>query len=150
VKTDDGTITEEVSEIDLTGGHIKPGQIGLFPMAVTVPGKSGSVQPFKTLQTYSNGKVLRWIGTPDSDSPAPRVSVQGKDAPVSDFAETPPPGSVHTNQAASAPAAADPATDEGSDGSDGNGLAIAALIIAVLGTALAGVALLTRRRPATT
>jgi uncharacterized protein len=126
-------MTQQVDRIVLTadGAGIAPGEFQEFPLSLGLPEKAVGYLTFKTLQTYSNGEVVRWIGTPESESPAPRVSVEGKDAAVSDFAEMLP----------------DPAPDEGNDGS---GLAIGALIIAVVGTALAGVALVTRRRPAAT
>jgi uncharacterized protein len=42
-----------------------------------IPGKAGQTLTFKALQTYSNGDVVRWIGAPDADEPAPRVQLTG-------------------------------------------------------------------------
>ncbi len=59
-------VTEEVSEITWSGGKIAPGQL---------PNTPGKALTFKALQTYSNGDVVRWIGAPDSESPAPQVQL---------------------------------------------------------------------------
>ena len=44
-------------------------------MSVQIPGKAGDELTFKALQTYSDGDVVRWIGAPDSEQPAPQVKV---------------------------------------------------------------------------
>ena len=50
---------------------IAPGQFQDFPLSVQIPGKAGDTLTFKALQTYSDGEVVRWIGAPDADKPAP-------------------------------------------------------------------------------
>jgi uncharacterized protein len=79
IQTDDGPITEGVSRMVWTrtnrAGGIKPGQFQDFPISVQIPGKAGDKLTFKALQTYSNGEIVRWIGAPGSDSPAPQVTV---------------------------------------------------------------------------
>lgn len=64
VKTDDGQVSEAVSTITWTAVSpataIKPGQFEEFVVAVGPLPKADSMQ-FKTLQTYSNGDVVRWI-----------------------------------------------------------------------------------------
>jgi uncharacterized protein YcnI len=80
VQTDDGPITEGVSRMIWSGtrkgsGKIAPGQFMDFPISVQVPGKAGDVLTFKALQTYSNGEIVRWIGAPSADLPAPQVKV---------------------------------------------------------------------------
>jgi uncharacterized protein len=79
VQTDDGPITEGVDRMIWTrtsrGGGIKPGQFQDFPISVQIPGKAGAKLTFKALQTYSNGEVVRWIGAPGTDTPAPQVTV---------------------------------------------------------------------------
>jgi periplasmic copper chaperone A len=134
-------ITQHVDRVVLaaTGRGIQPGEFTEFPLSVAVPEAASGYLKFKALQTYSNGKVVRWIGTPEADTPAPRISIQDKDAPIMDYAQTPPPGSVRA-------AAPDPPA---TNGNDANGLAWAALIVALLGTAVGGAALLTRRRAVT-
>ena len=46
-----------------------------FPLSVQVPDKAGTTLTFKALQTYDDGKVVRWIGPAGSDEPAPQVKV---------------------------------------------------------------------------
>ena len=79
VQSDDGPIDEEVRQITFTGhgaaGRIGPGEFMDFPLSVQIPGKAGDKLTFKAIQTYSNGEVVRWIGAPDSDTPAPRVTL---------------------------------------------------------------------------
>ena len=54
---------------------IPPGEFHDFPLSVAIPGKAGDTLTFKALQTYSNGEVVRWIGAPDADQPAPQVKL---------------------------------------------------------------------------
>ena len=37
------------------------------------------------MQTYSNGKVVRWIGNPSAEEPAPQVLVRPAKSPVLDY-----------------------------------------------------------------
>jgi uncharacterized protein len=136
VQTDDGPVTEEVRRITFTGhgaqGRIGPGQFMDFPLSVQVPGRAGDKLTFKALQTYSNGEVVRWIGAPDSESPAPVLTVIG--APATDAAAPRP----------VAPASAD------AGGGASKGLGVTALVLGALGL-IAGVAALgLRRRGVTT
>ncbi|MEV7073159.1 YcnI family protein [Streptomyces sp. NPDC093990] len=76
VRTDDGTITDAVSEITWTGGRIGPGRYEDFDVAFGQLPDDIARLPFKTLQTYSDGKVVRWIeeaapGDADPENPAP-------------------------------------------------------------------------------
>lgn len=75
VQTDDGPVTEGVSEIIWSGGAIAPGQFQDFPLSVEIPDEAGKALTFKALQTYDNGEVVRWIGPPESEEPAPQVMV---------------------------------------------------------------------------
>ena len=136
VQTDDGPVNEEVRRITFTGhgaqGRIGPGQFMDFPLSVQVPGKAGDKLTFKALQTYSNGEVVRWIGAPDSETPAPVLTVTG--APATGAA------APHAAAAASADAG----------GGASKGLAVTALVVGALGL-IAGVAALgLRRRGVTT
>ena len=80
VKTDDGTFTTAVSEIDWTGGSIPPGQFGQFSvLAQGLPDDIGQLA-FNTLQVYSNGQTVAWIeqaskGNPDPQHPAPILTL---------------------------------------------------------------------------
>jgi uncharacterized protein len=66
-------ITERVATVTWSGGRIAPGEFDEFGMSVRVPETTGRQLVFPSLQTYSSGEVVRWIGPPDSDEPAPRV-----------------------------------------------------------------------------
>lgn len=104
--------------------EIQPQQFKDFPIAVQIPSQVGKRLTFRALQTYEDGDVVRWTGSPSSRSPAPQVllTAAGED------------------QVAAATDAA--AVDEDSGGGS-DGLAIAALIAGLLGL-LAGVAALAR------
>jgi periplasmic copper chaperone A len=126
-------VTEEVGSITFSGGNIRPGEFQDFGLSLAVPeGKPGSMLTFKAVQTYSNGEVVRWIGPPDSEEPAPQVELTAAE-----------------EEEAPAPAAEQPAAPAASEEDDeGNGLAIAALVVGALGL-IAGLAALfmARRGP---
>jgi periplasmic copper chaperone A len=124
-------VTEEVGTITFSGGVIRPGQFQDFGLSLAVPeGKPGSMLTFKSVQTYSNGEVVRWIGPPDSEEPAPQVELTAAE-----------------EEAGSAPAAQQPAAPAASEeDDDGNGLAIAALIVGAAGLVAGLAALLMGRR----
>ena len=128
-------IAEQVSQMtwtaDSAAAGIQPGQFVDFPISVQIPGAAGDSLTFKALQTYDDGEVVRWIGAPDSEEPAPQVAVTKG-------------GEGHG-------AAASPAHSEGSDDdSEGasKGLGIAALIVGALGLLAGGAALVRSRRTA--
>jgi periplasmic copper chaperone A len=80
IETDDGPIDEEVSEIIWTGdkkeGKLPDGTFVQFPLSVAIPESAeGKPLSFKTLEYYSNGKVARWIGEPESEYPAPTINI---------------------------------------------------------------------------
>lgn len=150
VQTDDGEVTEQVREIVWTGhgeqGRIPPGQFLNFPISTEVPGKAGEELTFKTLQYYDNGEVVRWIGPPESEEPAPQIAITAAGGVLQDAAgsETAPPAPA---EVAAGSEAAEPATGSGSGGGASKGLAIAALLVGALGLLAGGAALVgTRRR----
>lgn len=110
--------TEEVGTITFSGGEIGPQQFQDFGLSVGVP-EGTSPLTFKAVQTYSNGEVVRWIGAPDSESPAPQV--QRTAAPAEEGGAAAPADDEE-------PAAQAPASDESSD-SGSDTLAIIALIV---------------------
>lgn len=131
-------ITEEVGRITYTSAGeanmIGPGQFRDFGLSVGVPDeKPGTALTFKALQTYSNGEVVRWIGPPDSEEPAPQVKLTSAEG-----------------EAAAAPAAQQPAAPASSEDDDGgsNTLSIIALIVALAGLAAGMAALMMARRRA--
>jgi uncharacterized protein YcnI len=129
-------VTEEVGRITFTAqgaaNAIGPGEFRDFGLSVAVPeGRPGSMLSFPALQTYSNGEVVRWIGPPDSEEPAPQVELTAAE----EEAAAPPPAEQQRAVAES-------------EDDDGNGLAIAALIVGAAGLAAGLAALLLRGRRA--
>jgi uncharacterized protein YcnI len=84
VKLGDDTADTEVAEVIWSGGSIGAGQYLEFPISVAIPDTPDAKLTFKALQTYSNGEVVRWIGSPDAEEPAPQVLVTASDAAVQD------------------------------------------------------------------
>ena len=133
IKTDEGEVTEGVKQITWTSKQgIPPGGFQDFGLSVQIPGKVGEALTFKTLQTYSNGEIIRWIGSKGSDAPAPTVSVAAAG------------GGDH----AIADSSASPAPTQSADSGGSSTLAIIAVIIGLLGLA-AGAAGLRAARQAT-
>ncbi len=136
--TDDGQVTEAVSRITWTADSardaLKPGQYDDFDVAVG-PLPEVSSLTFKTLQTYSDGTVVRWIdppaaeGQPEPEHPAPTLTL----VPASD--------------SGTSTAASESGSGSGSNSSDGK--ATTALVLSILAAVLAAGALATsllRRR----
>jgi uncharacterized protein YcnI len=134
ITTDDGQVTEAVTRITWTADSardaLKPGQYDDFDVSVGPLPKVSSLT-FKTLQTYSDGTVVRWIdppaaeGQPEPEHPAPTLTL----LPASD----------------GSPAAATSDSDSGS----GDGKATTALVLSIVAAVLAAGALATslqRRR----
>ena len=150
VQTDDGPIDTQVSEVDWTAGSgagIPPGQFANFPISVALPGRPGQTLTFKTVQTYSNGQVARWIGAPDSDQPAPTIDVTAKGGVLQDVAggeagPGPLPAATSTGSKTSTPAATRTVVEKQSRDKT---LAIIALIVGLLGLAAGGAGLVVAR-----
>jgi uncharacterized protein YcnI len=74
VQTDDGPVTQAVSEIVWTaasGGGTAPGQFQEFPVLVQQLPKDTNQVVFKAIQTYSDGSVVRWIDPVAASQAAP-------------------------------------------------------------------------------
>jgi len=149
IQTDDGPIDTQVDTIAWTadGKGLPPGQFVQFPVSILIPDKAGTALTFKALQTYSGGEVVRWIGAPGTDHPAPQVGIAQASAPVLDFpAGAPgtvgakgvaPGGSTTTASAPAAPAAPAASKDDGGDDT----LAIVAIVVGALALIAALVAI---------
>ncbi len=80
------SVSSRVDRVVFTGGRIGPGQFLSFPISIKAPtSKAGTLLTFKALQTYSNGDVVRWIGNPTADAPAPQVLIRSASSPVLDY-----------------------------------------------------------------
>ena len=132
IQTDDGPITEGVKEVIFSGGKLPPGEFQDFPLSLQIPGKAGEELTFKAVQTYEK-EVVRWIGAPETEHPAPQVLV------------TPPQEEGATVTAAQTSGGSASAADESSN-SDDKGLAIAALVVAVIALLGAAAAVFGSRR----
>ena len=128
VHTDDGDITEAVSQVSWKAqdGGLKPGEFGEFTIiAGQLP--DAPRLTFSAIQTYQDGSVVRWNehaapGTPEPQNPAPVLELSAAD-----------PGGQHSEAAAPAPV-----TD--SDNTAPTVLAIVAIVVAAaaLGVAVVG------------
>ncbi|MFD8031636.1 YcnI family protein [Streptomyces sp. NPDC059717] len=146
VKTDDGTITDAVSEITWSGGRIRHGQYQDFDVAFGQLPEDTDQLTFKTLQTYSDGNVVRWIeeaqkGADEPENPAPVLRLTAK--------------GTAEGGGSTAVSSSTTATDEKPGGSTAKataagdstarGLGVAGLVVGVLGLAAAGFAIARRR-----
>lgn len=130
--------TEQVDTITFStkGAGVRPGQFQDFGLSVGLPEKPGTTLTFRALQTYSSGEVVRWIGSPDADEPAPQVKLTAAAGP--DAAAH---GSDGAEEATTPAAAAGGAEDDG----DSDALPIIALVAGGIGL-LAGLAALAATR----
>jgi uncharacterized protein len=147
VQTSDGEVTEQVREVIWTGDGrqgLPPGQFVAFPISTEIPGKAGQELTFKVLQYYDNGEVIRWIGSPSSEHPAPQIDVTAAGGVLQDVAgsETAPPPATPGEGGGTAGSA----SGSSSGNSASKGLGIAALVIGALGLLAGGAALARSRR----
>jgi uncharacterized protein YcnI len=138
LKTDDGTVTEAVSEVTWTGGTIGPDQFQEFPISFdSLPDDVASLT-FPAVQTYSNGDIVRWIETDANgvvaEHPAPVLKLTtAADAATSSTKST---ASTTTSGASS------------SDVSTAKALGIVGIVVGALGLLVAAGALM--RKPKAT
>ncbi|GHK00037.1 hypothetical protein SY2F82_18340 [Streptomyces sp. Y2F8-2] len=139
VKTDDGTITDAVSQITWTGGRIRHGQYQDFNVAFGQLPENADQLTFKTLQTYSDGNVVRWIeeaqkGQDEPENPAPVLQLTAKGTAEGGGSTAAPAGTGEKPSATTTKAAA-------TSDSTARGLGIAGLVVGVLALAAAGLAI---------
>jgi uncharacterized protein YcnI len=144
VEADDGAIERVV----WTGKLAKDGY-ARFTFLAGTPEKPTTLT-WKALQTYDDGTVARWIGTPESESPAPVTKVVagaprqnaggegGGDAGGGAGDGAGGGGGPSAGAGAAAPATSVAASSDG-DGTDGlaRGLGIAAVVLGLVGVGLA-------------
>jgi len=119
-------ITERLATVTWSGGRIRPGEFQEFGVSFQVPEDAvGEPLVFPSIQRYSNGEVVRWIGPEDADEPAPVVEVLPAAEEDDEAAATP------TPEATPEPADAGTAEDE----DDGTGRANLALGFGIAGLA---------------
>lgn len=147
LKTDDGTFTTAVSEIDWTGGGIPAGQYQDFQVSVDPLPTNTNQLVFKAVQTYSNGDIVRWIdltqpGQPAPEHPAPVLTLT---AATDDSGPASGPGSTPAANAGTSTTAAAQSSTGNSGGSGTAGIWLGALGLAA-GLAALVLTLLSRRR----
>lgn len=157
IQTDEGPVDEEVSQIVWTGdrsklGRLENGTFIQFPLSIAMPADlAGKSLAFKTVQYYSNGTVVHWIGGPSAEFPAPTINVTAKGGAIEDVAGAeagPTPGQTPAGQGATAT----PALSAGASSSSGasKSLAITALVVGALGLVTGIGGLLAARRARST
>lgn len=129
VTTDDGRFTQAVSEVIWSGGKIAPGQFQDFSVSADPLPTGVKSLPFKAIQSYSNGDVVRWIDLPAPGQPAP-----GHPAPVLTL-------TTAGHPARTVSVADGPASSGASSDGTARGLAVAGLAVGLLGLAAAAVGL---------
>ncbi|MFD4241321.1 YcnI family protein [Streptomyces sp. NPDC058525] len=80
-------INEAVTKVTWSGGKIEPGKFQQFPLSVGKLPENAEQMVFKSIQTYDNGEVVRWIeetkeGAAEPQNPAPVLKLtaaQGAD-----------------------------------------------------------------------
>jgi periplasmic copper chaperone A len=131
-------ITEQVASVTWSGGVIKPGEFDEFGVSFRVPETPGESLLFPSLQTYSNGEIVRWIDPdPEAETPAPQVAIlepaEEEAAAETTTEEETPAAETTTEEIAAAPAAS-------SDGDD-DSMSTVALIFGIAGLAAGLIAL---------
>lgn len=112
-------------------GRLDPDGFVEFSFLAATPPSTGRLT-WKALQVYNDGQVVRWIGSPDSEEPAP-ITLIRKGVPLQNAGGEGASGATAAEVAEVAPAAAQSGDGDGG-GTDwlGRGLALAALAISTL------------------
>jgi uncharacterized protein YcnI len=113
-----------------TGGAIAPEGSERFVFRAHLPTTPATELVFPAIQSFTTGPVTRWIGAPSSETPAPRVTLEGRTTTSTRTETIPPPG---------------PTTPE-DGGEDHGGLAIGIGIAIAAGLLALGLGLLWKRR----
>jgi uncharacterized protein (TIGR03382 family) len=125
-----------IAELRWRHGRVPPGGYAELHFIARNPVRTGAIA-WKALQRYDDGSVVRWIGSPTSDQPAP----------VTQLSETATPVDVVSTHGEAEPAATGAATaPPRASGGDDDGLALGvAIAAAVLAVAALGLQLRRRR-----
>lgn len=142
-------MADDQGVLTISGGALPPGATAEFRFVATNPPRRGE-EAFPSIQTYSDGEEVRWIGEPDSDHPAPVVRYSGSPVeqptqPEHNATEIGPPPSASPSPSLSpeptdeptASPTAEPTATEPPAATDDGGLPVPVLIIIGLGLAAA-------------
>ena len=133
VTTDDGTFSDVVDTVTWQGGSIGPGEFDTFSLAVAPLPSDKDELSFPTIQTYSNGTVVSWIDVPPASGPEP-----DHPQPV-----------LHLVDATTATTVKASSSSSSSSSDSGKGLAVGALVVAVVALGVGGTAFAGSRRRST-
>lgn len=146
VKTEDGDITEAVSQVTWTAtgsAAVKPGEFQQFNVqAGPLPKKSAVF--FPAIQTYSNGKVVKW-----TQRPAPGSTEEPQyPAPELELAAEGSTGTAHGGSSSAAPSvtASEVASSSSDEGGSNTGPIVLSIIALVLAAGALGLAVVNRAR----
>ena len=132
-------ITERIASVTWTCPGIAPDEFEEFGVSFQVPDTPGEDLLFPTLQTYSNGEVVRWIAPdPEAETPAPRIAVLPPEEEGAEAASASPPPPAASPEAAQA-------DTEGDDGRTNLALGLGGAGL-VAGLAALGVSVFRRPR----
>ncbi|MEU0151548.1 DUF1775 domain-containing protein [Micromonospora fulviviridis] len=132
----------------VAGPALKVGQDAVFAVTVAQLPSDATELAFKTLETYSDGKVDRWIeipeaGQPEPANPAPVLKLKPAAAAPTSASPTP-------SSAAPTPSSAAPTTTDHANASDNTGVNkgvwISLVAVAVVAAVIVA-SVLRRRRP---
>jgi uncharacterized protein YcnI len=142
-------LTEVTDTVTWTGGPIEAGQFDTFSLSVGPLPDDVDALEFPTVQTYSSGEEVAWIestpeGGEEPEHPAPVLQLVDPADSAGDSAAAADPSDPAPAADATAASAEDSSDDGGSDG-----IAITALVVAILAAALGGAALVAARRKTT-
>ncbi len=119
-------------------GKSAPDGLVRFTFLAGTPEKPGSIR-WAAIQTYAGGQEARWIGTPDSDNPAPVTVVSGSAPQMNAGGE----GETAGSGNATARSSDDTSNDDGTDWP----LTIAALLGFFFGLSSLVILFINRRNP---
>ncbi|HWM73782.1 MAG TPA: YcnI family protein [Nocardioides sp.] len=133
------SVTERVGEVSYTTRTPLPdGERDAFELSLQLPDAAGETLNFPVIQACEKGQT-DWVETPaegqdpeELERPAPSVTITDATGDEHGAAET-----VATEE---------PTSDAGEDAEDGNGLAIAGLVVGAVGILVGGTALARTRR----
>lgn len=128
--------TSAADGFTVAGPALKVGQDAEFAVRLAQLPSDATTLSFKTLETYGDGEVDRWIeipqdGQPEPDHPAPTIKLKAAAKPATTSPSAAAPTSAAASPAASVPAAANTADAAHSDKSGvGWWIALAVVVIA--------------------
>jgi hypothetical protein len=143
------TLTATADGFTVAGKALPIGQDATFSVVIAQLPSDATELVFKTLETYGDGSISRWIeipeaGKPEPENPAPVLKLQPAAAP----AATTPAAAPTTPAAATTPASSSSAPVAAAATGSAAGWWIAAAVVVVLAAIAAWLLLARRRRQA--